>query len=408
MGDNRVNYQMALTKNYYVMEEVRAALAYACKERKQEEAVFWCHELVISCAAHQALETLYDCWLWTYGACRLAWLAMAQNTDLDKLPRLAQLLASFERDAQDSSLWVILRETCEQPDRVAASHGLAESRSAPLALPEGDLASYYLLALKQHKAAAAWWAGSQLGIAKSLELALQLYPERAAWLGAISRIDLPSYERATHCLLVCSAALWQSAWDESVKPLTPIPDPYRIATAPGPRTARKYAIPSMALYGITERGRMRQTETTIEKLRSIEPQLRGPYWDPILKKIGAVTAAADGKIVWPSEDAIEYFYEKYFPDDIPDEWPLAEQEKSHGRGVLGATEQLSQAKLARIWLPRRQRLCWLQASEADSLAGSLAALALAASEPAASASDCLKPVIKRLVGGAASGAAAGI
>jgi hypothetical protein len=141
---------------------------------------------------------------------------------------------------------------------------------------------------------------------------------------------------------------------------------------------------------------MRQTETTFNKLRSIEPQLVGPYWGPALKKIGA-SHAVDGSIIWPSEDKLEYFYEKYFPDDIPDEWPLADQEKSHGQGVLGASEQISQEKLARIWLPRRQRLCWLQAAGADEITESLAALALGGKEPVASASDRLQPVIKKLV-----------
>jgi hypothetical protein len=44
---------------------------------------------------------------------------------------------------------------------------------------------------------------------------------------------------------------------------------------------------------------------------------------------------------WKSESLREAFYNTYFPysvDDIPDEWSLAEKEKSHGRG-LGKTNE---------------------------------------------------------------------
>ena len=37
---------------------------------------------------------------------------------------------------------------------------------------------------------------------------------------------------------------------------------------------------------------------------------------------------------WAMKDkARESFYDTYFPDDIPDEWSLAERAKSHGRGA---------------------------------------------------------------------------
>ncbi len=37
-------------------------------------------------------------------------------------------------------------------------------------------------------------------------------------------------------------------------------------------------------------------------------------------------------LAFPDDDVIEAFYAAYFPDDIPDEWSAADQQKSHGRG----------------------------------------------------------------------------
>jgi len=381
----------ALTKNYYVAEEVRAALAYACKERRQADAVFWCHELVISHMAAAALETLYDCWLWTYGPCKLMWITMAGAADMDKLPRLAQLLAAVERDAQDSSMWVILRETKEQPDRV-----VREDRSAHLGA--STLATYFQTACRQNKAAAAWWAAAQLGPEETLRLAAEVWPDRELWFRHIARVPLDA--KATHCLIAAAASLWPAAWEASIRPI-PLP-PVIIAPqgmaktqADGPRQARVLAIPRIALYGITQRGHMRQTASTIGALRDIEPSLVGPYWDHALK--GRATGRrADGHILWRSDEDQEEFYEVNFPDDIPDEWPLAEQEKSHGAGVLGPSETVGSGKLARIWLPRRQRLCWLEAEETViDVTTSLGEMALEdGAEPVAGAGDRLEPVKK--------------
>ncbi len=374
-----------LTKHYYVVDEVKAALAYACKERKHEEAHFWCNELVLSHMAHQARETLLDTWFWTYGPCRLFWLTNIMYADLDKLPRVAQFLASCEREAQDSSLYVILKETKEQPDRVIGWGG------GP-ALDKASLSSYFLAAASEHKSACAWWAASQLGIDTTLDLAIKLRPDRVWWLRWVASVDAVGYDNAIHCLVSCMASMWDSLWESSIKPIA-IPKDIVPKAHKGPREARQYAIPPICLYGITERGKMKQSESTLSKLRSIEDSLTGPYWNAMLKEAKAARGA-DNKILWASEDSLEEFYEKHFTDDIPDEWPLADQLKSHGPGVLGETEQLSQEKLLRIRLPRRQRLCWFQiTTEEDDIIEPFSAMALESS-PVASSTDVLDPVKK--------------
>jgi hypothetical protein len=37
-------------------------------------------------------------------------------------------------------------------------------------------------------------------------------------------------------------------------------------------------------------------------------------------------------LAFPDDDVLEAFYSTYFPDDIPDEWSLVDQQKSHGVG----------------------------------------------------------------------------
>ena len=84
---------------------------------------------------------------------------------------------------------------------------------------------------------------------------------------------------------------------------------------------------------------MSQKMSTIGELRSIH--------DLLVAERGII-----------SDDALETFYASTFPDDIPDEWSLEDQEKSHGPGVLRTGEMLGMAKLGRTWFQAESRFAW--------------------------------------------------
>jgi hypothetical protein len=124
------------------------------------------------------------------------------------------------------------------------------------------------------------------------------------------------------------------------------------------------------------------------------------YWNTEIGKYGGYRDAS-GKLNWKSDEDKEEFYERYFADDIPDEWPLAEQMKSHGPGVVGPSEIMTLDKQMRIWIPRRQRLCWQKVDVTDDLVGPLADLALEGSGMEVEGAE-LKPVRKLKVIGTGS------
>jgi hypothetical protein len=55
------------------------------------------------------------------------------------------------------------------------------------------------------------------------------------------------------------------------------------------------------------------------------------FWQEVLKGTGIDVAASreKGFLVFDTDEACEKFYEQFFPDDIPDEWPADEKSKSH-------------------------------------------------------------------------------
>jgi hypothetical protein len=391
-----------LTKHYYVVEEVKVALAYACKNKNQEEAYFWCNELCVSGMNEIAKTVLFDTWLWTYGPCRLFWFDCMRTCDMDRLPRLACFLAALDKEAQDSSLWVILKETKEQPDRVIRSMTCSAHEASPLADRVSrstqdattELASYFLASVKENKSACAWWAASQLGLDTTYELVKLARPERILYINVIISYSPPGYDSAILCLIACIASMWDELWISSIQPI-PLKSVKDIVMKKHtrPREARVYEIPHIALYGQTKRGRMKQSESTLNEIRDIESSLKGIYWTNKLYDCNSKLCKKTGRVIWSSDEVQEEFYETHFPDDIPDEWPLREQLKSHGNGVLGESEIICQDKLARIWLPRRQRLTWQKITEEP--VGSLSEMA-SSTTPIVSETDVLVPVMKKL------------
>ena len=95
------------------------------------------------------------------------------------------------------------------------------------------------------------------------------------------------------------------------------------------------------IYGLSARGQMPETETTLGEIRqNMVGLLRAQgthYWENELLGYDS-----------EDDDSIENFYEQYFPKDIPDEWSLQKQMITHGAGSLFGTEKVpSVVKLLR-------------------------------------------------------------
>jgi hypothetical protein len=102
----------------------------------------------------------------------------------------------------------------------------------------------------------------------------------------------------------------------------------------GRRAARAQAILPTALHRGTTRGSLSSDYTNIEELRVPTPSLLTGcrFWREAATAAGATFDPATDSLQFPTDEALESFYARYFPDDIPDEWSTADQQKSHGAG----------------------------------------------------------------------------
>jgi hypothetical protein len=130
-----------------------------------------------------------------------------------------------------------------------------------------------------------------------------------------------------------------------------------LSASVGRRERRVHQIPNSCLYGTTLRGRSKWAQNNFTQLYNIEKYLVGcPFWDEVLEEYADIDEK--GTINWNSDDKMEEFYEKYFPDDIPDEWSKKDQQKSHGDGVLSPTDKPTIWKYSRNFMSRLPQLAW--------------------------------------------------
>jgi hypothetical protein len=102
------------------------------------------------------------------------------------------------------------------------------------------------------------------------------------------------------------------------------------------------------LYFITKRGRQKNTVSSRKEgwITSLAVLRGSPFWTTAIETV-------------VDDESKETFYETHFPDDIPDEWSLEDQQKSHGIGCLIGDETPSTEKYLRNWYLGINSIVWL-------------------------------------------------
>jgi len=365
---------MPLSRHFYALDEVQAALSYTTSRYDAKETLFWCQEMIASGCIGECISTLFESWMWHKGPFALSWLLHAWATlQSNELSEDAILLSAYQLTSRkkDHSLWNMLVLSNDLPDRVTPKtppllKSLLES------LNEKEL--YFLRAIYQGKARSAWWISRYMSKLRVWELlthyvttsmyaasyrvcfeALQGYEHLLGY-----RSD--EYDEIVRCMAVLSACLSSEKQKESFITLSSTIDVRMNACIEdwrlhvGRKANRSYAIPTACLYGRTQRGNMQWSQHNLVQLHCVETYILGcPFWEEALLEYGVIH---EKDIQWTSDARREAFYQRYFLDDIPDEWTLLEKKKSHGDGVLGPTEQVNLLKYVRTHLSGASAYAW--------------------------------------------------
>ena len=344
---------MPLTRHFYELDEVQSALYYCASRRECKETWFWCHELICSGYSSEAISILFESWLWQRGPFYLRWLLDAQVLMTDTVTESDIMTAAVQLSSfgeWDNSIWAVLMSN-KAVDRVTW-------KTPPFLPMDCDEKVVYLYrALYQGKAHSAFTISQTIdGIWQILrEYSSHLSTDYSVCFSIIEQYEdllgyrSDIYDNVMLCLAVLMLCLSDKKRANSFMVRTRSLQTYTIPV--GRKAGRLYAIPSIALYG-TRRGLSLCSEYHTKGLYDIEKAIKGcPFWDDVLKEY-----QQNGK--WVSYNAIETFYDLYFPDDIPDEWSKEEKLKSHGQGLLHPGEKMMLHRYVRIHFKKPARLAW--------------------------------------------------
>jgi hypothetical protein len=376
---------MPLSRHFYSLDEVQSSLYYTSSRSQSNETLFWCQELLLSGCIGETISTLFESWIWNTGPFHLNWLLHASKTlssselSIDDILLSAYQLSSST--SRDHSLWNILVHHIKDPtipDRV--------TRKSPPQFPSNDPKEiYFIRSIFQGKTQSAYWISHYIHSEQvwyllnwySTELCaeystyykecFEIFQNYERLLGYRS----DSYDKVMLCLAIMSVCLSNNNKKNSFQSLplelSPSSSIFLKELSPhiGYSTYRKYTIPILCLYGTTSRGCSQWSQNNKNQLYQVENYLLGcPFWEEEIVEYGRIIEREKDKekeikeIEWESEEKMEEFYEKYFPDDIPDEWTKQEKDKSHGDGVLGPRDQINLYHYSKKYLSKRSRMAW--------------------------------------------------
>jgi hypothetical protein len=324
---------MPLTRNLYREDEVIAALQFCVLRGRCVEAAFWATEALESGMVDPFLDAMRMIWRLGFGIGAIGWylafreFAAADELDMDEALRLVVALCRIGlAGGRDHSI-LVLAGTSVVADQVAPCDvwGLT------------GVDAYFAAAVLQGRTISAWRALSSVGVGVVSLVAARKHGEAGVKLMTL-------YDE---CPAVMVAGLCLGSLEKrfALPGMIPEVEALKEESCGGPR--RSFTIPSESLYWLTARGRDTVYSSNEKEMRgSLERPNRlwgSVYWDEVAEGFGGWEA------IQKDASAREAFYAEHFPDDIPDEWSVAERAKSHGRGSMQPGSSPSLQRFLTSW-----------------------------------------------------------
>ena len=347
-----------LTRNLYVIDEVVSALQI-CLRRYVPRSYFWAHELYISEEETLLRRILKESWL-EYGA--PADLAIYTEFSTANVVHLVgRTMAAIQITGSLSAKKLAVKWSQGPRPRVTAAtsdpkslkrralRATAFQKAAQLENMDPQQlyawwisydsacrcywfrdAIWLLQAVQTTLSADGIWAGIMLASRGFLETKnfIQTLKESAG----LDPVDqLRAQAAATVTLCYPSESMNQQRTTVS-REIHAQKDWSEWSEMAGTRRARLYEIPMEALHSETTRGSISTKYTNINDIR--EPIVLLPQGCTFWRRITSASGFSNknNEVEYPEDSEYQRFYSEQFPDDIPDEWSAADQQKSHGRG----------------------------------------------------------------------------
>jgi hypothetical protein len=323
-----------LSKHLYRIDEVLSSLRWSIITHNITETAFWTIELYQSNLSQECLELLETIWVYHIGFGSWFLLRLIfkiyEEGDITQDDLVSIACAFAKRRLCDSTVFhLLLRGTTS--DSVKPFSHSKDYLTAQEAIHD---------CLSRGKLQEAWHLSKYM-TEKELWQTLEPIASSLQRQEAFEHIKgLRTCRRESLALAFTLVSLDEISWiasQEAIENSIPIEishaiDEWNSETNIRKRRAIKPRIE--ALLYLTRRSEQTPYVSSEPDIQHglLETLVNSEYWSGILEEFME-------KNKWKSERHKELFYETYFPQDIPDEWSLADREKSHGRGLGKSKEQ---------------------------------------------------------------------
>lgn len=322
------------TCNFYRIDEVCAALQYTISNRRYKESLFWTKELLDSKEYERIFETLFITWFHNIGLGNIDILKYIININTqceDDVYTLVYGMTVLKESMRNCTLPVMFLYGVSNP--------LYKNRNVYFQLPvelvqDNPKVDAFIRAVLLGKFLEAWLLYQTTDVTSVIEKIIKVKFKNNDLIKMIN--DLQSaeiHEAYKMCAVIGILCCKEDTLLKNVGSIRYIDDDsrkilYEYEALIGKRKRRALMIPKECLYGKTKRGTMTYTDSNIRELYDPEYIIENSkIFDTILEKYGSYEAFVE------DAESLENFMNWYFPDDIPDEWSRADQEKSHGYGI---------------------------------------------------------------------------
>ena len=343
------------TKNIYRLDEVKAALQLSIHTRKCDEALFWANELMLSEEFDDLKEILFISWFHSIGLGNLEILYSILTASDDELLNIVYGMAMLKEGMRDCTLPIMFLYGIVNKEY--------KNRNIYFELPAALLQSdphieAFIRAVLLGKFLEAWFLykkGVPEIVLKNIIDAKFKNPFVKQIMNSVYNSSFPKWYMccALIGILCCSEEMLILAQGSVVQIDNENKTQIKLFnTMKGKRMCRVLTVPRDCLYGKTKRGTMTFQESNISELYDPEYIVEN---SKVYEGIEELYESLDEFKLHDTARNYEDFMEWYFPDDIPDEWSLADQQKSHGIGVNQACDKPNVRRYFNRWVSLKSK-----------------------------------------------------
>lgn len=345
------------TRHFYYINDVKAALQHSIHTQSVQESVYWTKELLDCDESLIIKQIFFYSWFYSIGLGNLNILLDIDKASLETIYALTSI-----KQRNNTLPYILVNASLDKEYKIKKTL-YKLSKKLKYICPKIDnwvRATLYGKYLESWQHSLELW--KDISFQEVIEHIIYIKFDNPSFIISIieiiSKLDyiLLIYRQ---CAIIGILCMDDNAIEKAIIPLEKMDSNINLylefwKSTYSNRKGRAYVLPKDCFYGKTSRGSMTIKESNLSDIYDSDKLIKGQkMYKELVNIFGSFEAFKE------DTDRYNEFYEHFFHDDIPDEWSLEEQIKSHGKGILSVGEKPSFEKFFHTWVNKESE-CFIE------------------------------------------------